>query len=241
MTPVWNLDNYSNWDIENRKTLQYQILSGNVILDDKGTTLKLNPSVMDVYSILTNPSYIGGRLNSYLKIPYTLMTMNKNDWETDEEYAERKRKLIVSMIPIAGAQMLRWDRTKETGILSPSMFGKTSIPQERAPYQARPVFRKREFPTLPRRSGKKKYFGFHAPSYKQLRMQSMPFAYSGVKWRGFLKPYPTRVFSSIAKNPRTSNLRQGVNPKGEKLRHLLMWLPTDKYNLKFKLKWINKY
>jgi hypothetical protein len=55
MTPVWDLDGYDRYELEHNQSLQYQILSGNIPLNDKGLTLKLNPSIMDLYNMLTDP------------------------------------------------------------------------------------------------------------------------------------------------------------------------------------------
>ena len=63
MTPIWNFDSYDNKELESNRSLQYQILSGNLDMNDKThMTLKLNPSVMDTFSIISNP--IGTTLES---------------------------------------------------------------------------------------------------------------------------------------------------------------------------------
>ena len=57
MTPVWNLDGYSQDEISRNRSLQYQVMTGNIAMGENmgplsNTTLKLNPSFMDTYNII---------------------------------------------------------------------------------------------------------------------------------------------------------------------------------------------
>lgn len=54
MTPVWNFDERDYKDVGKNRSLQYQILNGNIVLDD-GLVIKINPSFMDAYSLVTRP------------------------------------------------------------------------------------------------------------------------------------------------------------------------------------------
>ena len=55
MTPIWNFDDYNQSEYSRNKSLQYQILSGNLQLDDTGLNLKLSPSFMDAYKMIVDP------------------------------------------------------------------------------------------------------------------------------------------------------------------------------------------
>lgn len=53
MTPIWNFDGYTQDELGRNRSLQYQLLSGNLqpFADNGSFTLKLNPSYMDVYNL----------------------------------------------------------------------------------------------------------------------------------------------------------------------------------------------
>lgn len=86
MTPIWNFDGLTKDELGRNRSLQYQLLAGNVAINDQGLTLKLNPSYMDVYNILmdmpqavlalTNPDGVDkvhlGTLESKLAAPLQL-------------------------------------------------------------------------------------------------------------------------------------------------------------------------
>ena len=81
MTPIWNFDSYDEKELEYNRSLQYQILSGNLPLHEiiksapKELTLKINPSFMDAYNTLTDPM---GAVQSSLAPPYKfLLKCNK--------------------------------------------------------------------------------------------------------------------------------------------------------------------
>ena len=55
MTPIWNFDGYTQDELGRNRSLQYQLLSGNLApFEDNGFTIKLNPSYMDVYNLATD-------------------------------------------------------------------------------------------------------------------------------------------------------------------------------------------
>lgn len=55
MTPIWNFDEQNHDELSRNRSLQYQLLSGNIPLTDTGMTLKVNPSIMDVANTITDP------------------------------------------------------------------------------------------------------------------------------------------------------------------------------------------
>jgi hypothetical protein len=54
LAPIWNFDEYNNYELNNNRSLQYNILAGNMILPDN-TTVKLSLSIMDMVGLLSNP------------------------------------------------------------------------------------------------------------------------------------------------------------------------------------------
>lgn len=55
MTPITNLDGYDKDDIALNQSLQYQIMSGNIPINDEGLTLKTSPSFMDSFNLIFDP------------------------------------------------------------------------------------------------------------------------------------------------------------------------------------------
>ena len=135
-----NLDEYSDWDLANRRSLQYQVLNGAVILDkESGLNLKLSPSVLDAYTALYNPmGVVTGGLVVYAKNPTELALMEKEEW-MDEEYFEKiKQNKYWGMVPLVGTNVIRQtsaikhqDRTGSSlPRYAPSVFGSTNMPKE---------------------------------------------------------------------------------------------------------------
>lgn len=54
MTPIWNFDEYDQYELENNRSLQYNIKTGNIVFDNN-LTFKLNPSIMDALQLVTDP------------------------------------------------------------------------------------------------------------------------------------------------------------------------------------------
>ena len=74
MEGVWDFDNYNTYqehlELANNPSLQYQIMSGNIPLNDMGMTLKVNPSIMDAMQITQDPF---GTTESSLWTPLNLL------------------------------------------------------------------------------------------------------------------------------------------------------------------------
>ena len=94
MTPIWDFDSYDEYELEHNRSLQYQILSGNLPLNDKGFTLKLNPSFMDTYNILTDPM---GAVQSSLAPPFKFL-LNIATKGVDEDGFWRRQSAEVKML-----------------------------------------------------------------------------------------------------------------------------------------------
>lgn len=140
MSPVANLDEYSQWDLENRRSLQYQILNGAVILDrDTGFNIKLSPSVMDAYSLFYKPWEVAtGRLVPAVRTPLEMITVEKEDWMDEEWFRQNRINQWLGAIPGIGPTITRLKSGaryyEETGnILNravPSIFGRTNLPKQ---------------------------------------------------------------------------------------------------------------
>lgn len=140
LNPIFNLDEYDEWDINNRRTLQYQILSGNIVLDQEtGLTFKMNPSVMDAVGMAYAPvDAVKSRVFAPLRTLAEYGTTERYEWETEEDFAERKNDMLLSTIPIIGPAVLRYKKSQklqkqfENAFVSalPSVFNKTSVPNQ---------------------------------------------------------------------------------------------------------------
>lgn len=54
MRPIWNFDEYDQYELERNRSLQYNIKTGNIVFDN-GLTFKLNPAIMDALQLVTDP------------------------------------------------------------------------------------------------------------------------------------------------------------------------------------------
>lgn len=133
MTPIWNFDSYDEKELEYNRSLQYQILSGNLPLHEiiksapKELTLKINPSFMDAYNTLTDPM---GAVQSSLAPPFKFL-LNIATKGIDEDGFLAKTigrgedvsflgtggydDSLISLIPYAGALYQRHQNAKKYG------------------------------------------------------------------------------------------------------------------------------
>ena len=133
MTPIWDFDSYDQWDIAHRRSLQYQILAGNVVLNPEttfeqyvkdgelkfhgdgtermsyktmGMTLKLNPSIMDSIQLLLDPeNTIRERVVAPLRVPVQQMYWQDADYLSEEENKKNRMILWMQMIPLVGTKV----------------------------------------------------------------------------------------------------------------------------------------
>ena len=119
MTPIWNFDDYDYDEYSRNMSLQYQILSGALPLSASGLTLKLSPSFMDTFNMLTNPiEALNSRLAAPIKAP---LDIAQDPFNT------------VNLLPVVGAfaQRMRsgvrnYGRTDNPlNLILPSVFGAT--------------------------------------------------------------------------------------------------------------------
>jgi hypothetical protein len=98
-------------DVILRRSLRYQMYTGNVILnEDTGMTLKLNPSVIDALNFFGSPiDYVMNSFHSAGKAVYQLMTMERNSWESEENFLNRKKYYLWSIVPFIGGYANRYN------------------------------------------------------------------------------------------------------------------------------------
>lgn len=119
MTPIWNFDDYDYDEYSRNMSLQYQILSGALPLSASGLTLKLSPSFMDAFNMLTNPiEAFNSKIAAPIKAP---LDIAQDPFNT------------VNLLPVVGAfaQRMRsgarnYGRTDNPlNLILPSVFGAT--------------------------------------------------------------------------------------------------------------------
>lgn len=153
MTPVWDFDSYDTYqehlELANNESLTYQILAGNIPLNDEGLTLKLNPSITDAIQMVTDPF---GNAQSSLWSPFNegfkttmleLWKTNKtnefvnntfglNEWNYTHQRTPNQKMLY--NLPLIGPTLQRQqeskpkytDRVNSTLLNVPSLFGAVS-------------------------------------------------------------------------------------------------------------------
>jgi hypothetical protein len=122
MTPIWNFDSHTPEELQYNYTLQNQILRGNIQLFDSGLTLKVNPSMMDAYSIMTDPiNALKEKLNPVLS--YVDKGISQDGWA--------KAQNIANLVPMGGAvsslptTIKNVSETKNPAYVAGSIFGRT--------------------------------------------------------------------------------------------------------------------
>lgn len=118
MVPILNMDEYNNYEVNHNRSLQYQLLAGNVILDDN-TVLKLSLSVMDAFGILTNPvDNLAGNLTSYLSLPLEAVKAQIKGEPWDAADITRN---ITTNLPVVGPAFMKYfaiDTNKDGEIIN---------------------------------------------------------------------------------------------------------------------------
>jgi len=174
MTPVFDFDNIDHTELNNNRSLQSQILAGNIPIGDDGFNIKLNPSFMDALNTIANPTKLmQGKLAAPIQTSLDFILQNSKqflsqemiellkiyDTKDGEEAAAIVRQLT-NLIPLFGAGVQRYtdtgpkyyDRTGNVAnLVAPGLFGGTLRYQDR--------FKKNRtiYAARPRRSGKKTY------------------------------------------------------------------------------------
>ena len=153
MTPIWDFDSYDTYqehlELANNESLTYQILAGNIPLNDSGLVLKTNPSIMDAVQMVTDP--FGNAQNSlwspFNEIFKTAMLEQWKAGNTDEfinntfglnewnyEHQRSKKQKVLYNLPLVGATLQRQleskpkykERSNSPLLEAPSLFGAVS-------------------------------------------------------------------------------------------------------------------
>ena len=108
MTPVWNFDEYSNIEINNNRSLQYHILAGNIVDPDDNLVIKLNPSILDALTLVTDPSAWYDRIIPVARIPFEQWIAHKN-YNPDDPYTNPDDlRIIMENLPFVGPTIQRY-------------------------------------------------------------------------------------------------------------------------------------
>ena len=99
LTPIFDFDSYSEDDLNDNLSLQYNLLSGNVIMENN-LVFKLSASVLDALKILIDPNEALGRTMFYVNIPIELLVEGTKDVDWG--------KLIATNIPVIGPYAYRY-------------------------------------------------------------------------------------------------------------------------------------
>lgn len=236
MMPMFDLQDYTPWDLQNRWSIQYQILAGNLILDeDTGFNLKLNPSVMDAFRMLYDP--VGGVLDKTVPVvkgPIELLTLDENTFN----YEERTRNIKVGMVPLFGSAINRMfsgikyfnDTGNILNLTTPSVFGRTNLPEggfKRFNY----IWGQR--PNFYRKTYAKKYYSRKSyPVYSKTAYPESIGAYKAVK-AGAITYVPG--YAAFQRRLSRGNPRHDMFTKTGKHRLNLMMIPTDGQDAQYKL------
>lgn len=104
-TPIWNFDEYSNMELNNNRSLQYQVLAGNVVLSDN-LVVKLNPSITDAIRMVTDPSEWYSRITPVVRLPaqlfFDLAMTGKSELLNDPQ------KMFLQNFPLIGPTLQRY-------------------------------------------------------------------------------------------------------------------------------------
>jgi hypothetical protein len=242
-TPIWNLDEYSPEELKYNRSLQYQILSGNLPLERifgdnaENMTLKLNPSFMDVYQLATDPvnailgklspiaqavaGTAGMNLPEEMKFAYNINTPSILNAQSIGDVMQG----ILELLPIAGPMLNRYlvqgskyrERTGSwLNSVLPDVFGATA-PSKQYEYIKTPYQRK-PYIAKPRRNYTKRPKKFYAKKFRS--------------WAN--KYYPKKVYSSVGYA--MDNFYNKLYSKTGKSRLKTMSIPVTSQTLKYRIK-----
>ena len=102
--PIWNFSEYDNDELFKNRSLQYHILQGNIIFDNN-FVVKLSPSVMDTFNMLSDPSAMISNLAVYFRIPVEQLINGINDM-SEEDW----KHMFWTNVPLIGPTLYKyWD------------------------------------------------------------------------------------------------------------------------------------
>jgi hypothetical protein len=220
MRPVWNFDNTTPQELHYNKSLQYQILSGNIPLGN-GLILKTAPSVMDAFNMVTDPlnaaySSLMTPLDSatasviktlpdasgtaFLKNALSIYNKNPGTYGAEGGLDQTDLLNIAAMLPLVGPAVQRYaisgpkNYERSGNILTailPGIFGAEKD------YQAR-EFNNRRVHLKPPTTGKSHFYshGYYPYSKHPKANRKMRKAYKSFAKRTYAKKsYAYRVYA----------------------------------------------
>ncbi len=263
MTPIWNFDSYDEKELEYNRSLQYQILSGNLPLHEiiksapKELTLKINPSFMDTYNMIVDPM---GAVQSSLAPPFKFL-LNIATKGVDEDGFLAKTigrggdvsflgtggydDSLVSLIPYAGALYQRHQNAKKYGERTGlKMFDSFPVAGEMATiFGATQRWENRVYPqTKPL---------IYSPSKKlpRPRKASIYVKKTPTKKPRVRRSYPTKVYANKTyyknyyhkANYNNDNIYKKLYTQKGVSKLKIMMEPTTPMTLKYKLRLMHHY
>jgi hypothetical protein len=104
LTPLLNVDEYSEYELNHNRSLQYKIISGALTLDEEsGMTLKLGPSLLDAFNTLLDPiGSVEGRIIAPLRVPLEGLAASLRGEDFDW------RRAILENLPYVGPMIQRY-------------------------------------------------------------------------------------------------------------------------------------
>jgi hypothetical protein len=237
-TPIWNQDEYTPDQMKYNRSLQYQLLSGNLPLTKSGMTLKLNPSFMDVYNLATDPiNAIKGKLNPLMQAG---IAYGGAGIPEEMKYAygipvtsTTPQQAILELLPIAGPIINRmfeqgpkyYARTGNAlNAMLPSLFGATAKSQPFKGYQSKPFISYSKYSRAARN-------GYYRKTYGKRKWPKKTYAKKVYATRY----YPKKVWSSVGYS--VDNFYNKLyNKSTGKSRLKALMIPVTGQTLKYRLK-----
>lgn len=224
-------------DIILRRGLQYQMYTGNLVINQQtGTTLKVNPSAMDTLKFFNNPlEYISGAFHSLAGSVHNYITMERYENERPDDFNARKYKAAMQLIPLVGSHLARLkadpDRHPVLNLLLAPFINRTWTPAQRG-FKLGKHYTNRRLPR-PRRARFRRYY----PKKSQY-MKTTPYS-------PFERIYHSAMFNTRYRNVNVSRTFRTINrwhqetwkrtlsPRG-KSKFQLLTFPTNKWTLRIK-------
>jgi len=257
MTPVWNFDDISYEELSRNRSLQYQVLAGNIPLNDKGMTLKLRPSFMDVYGLFTQPiEFVTNKLAAPFRAVLDIGLQNNvnklSKWaqatmNISSQYQPQPSTGFLEQysefIPILGTLFQRYGEMgpiyfNRTGnILNkvlPGIFGAT---QRWEDYQFKQGSHLKQAPRQYQSSFSRNTPSFHRAYAKKTYAKKI-YAKKTYAKKTYAKQYYPNYYNKI---PRYESFYKKHYTKQGKSRLKQMMLPVTGYSLHYKLKNLFRY
>lgn len=230
-----NVDERDPEDFYLRRGLQYQMLSGNPVLNQEtGLSLKLSPSVMDALSFTQNPvKYMKDSVFMVDEVK-NFITMETYQGESEEDYERRKIKAASKLIPFVGPWIDRAYADKEESFVRNLVFAplvnRTWTPAQRT-RKPRFYYQRANYRRYTAKKISRARFSTYSPFNK---------IYYGAMYRNRNgNVYPTKAYRSVNRWHKVA--WTNIVTRGNKPRNALLLFPTNKYTLKMKVQLLRRF